>query len=146
MNSLLYIMSKPPPVTWDGVNAEMYQAHLRKRVGWLDTDEVAGFAYINNVVRVQYAYAPVVVWSSSCKEVKKIVENSCIRVNKLDPIKINGDALHSVVNVMKRDQVHSKAKKGDDLIDLILARTQWHREKDMVIYSIPPLLLLPFGF
>ena len=72
--------------------------------------------------------------------------NSCARVNELDPIKINGDALHSVVNVMKRDQVHPKAKKGDDLTYPILARTQWHREKDMVIYSMPTLLLLPFGF
>ena len=47
---------------------------------------------------------------------------------------------------MQRDQVHPKAKKGDDLTDPILARMQWHGEKDMVIYSMPPLLLLPFGF
>ena len=50
------------------------------------------------------------------------------------------------MNVMKRDQVHPKAKKGDDITDTILARTQWHEEKDMVIYSLPPLLLSLFGF
>ena len=103
MNSLFYVMSKPPPVTWDGVNAKMYQANLRKRVGCMEMDKVAGFAYINNVGRVQYAYAPVVVWSNSGKEVEKIVTNSCARINKLAPIEINGDALHSVVNVTKRD-------------------------------------------
>ena len=74
-------MSKPPPVTWDGVNAKMNQANLRKRVGHMDSDEVAGFAYINNVGRVQYAYALVVVWSSGGKEVEKIVANSCARIN-----------------------------------------------------------------
>ena len=47
----------------------------------METDEVAGFAYINNVGRVQYAYAPVVVWSSSGKEVEKIVANLCARIN-----------------------------------------------------------------
>ena len=146
MNSLLYIMSKPPPVNWNGVNTKMYQANLRKRVGRMETDEVVGFTYINNVGRVQYAYAPVVVWSIGGKEVEKIVANSCARINELAHIEINFDALHSVVNVMKRDQVHPKAKKGENLMDPILARTQWHGEKDMVIYSMPPLLLLPFGF
>ena len=96
--------------------------------------------------RVQYAYAPVVVWSSSSKDVEKIMANSCAILNKLYPIEVNGDELHSAGNVIKRYQVHPKAKKGDDLTDPILARTQWHGEKDMVIYSLPPLLLLPFGF
>ena len=84
-------MSKPPSVTWYGVNADMYQANLSKKVGRIDTYKVAGFAYINNVGRVQYTYDPVVVWSSSRKELEKIVANSCSMVNELDPIDINGD-------------------------------------------------------
>ena len=96
------MISKPPPMTWEGVNAKLYQENLRKKVGRLDMDEVAGFSYINNVGWIKYDYAPVVVWSSSGKEVEKIVANSSARFNELAPIEINGDALHSVVNMMEQ--------------------------------------------
>ena len=59
----------------------MYQANLKKKLDRLETDEVAAFAYINNVGRVQDAYAPLVVWISSGKEVEKIVEKSSARLN-----------------------------------------------------------------
>ena len=108
--------------------------------------DVADFAYVKNMGRVQYAYAQVVVWSISGKEVEKIVTNLSAKLYYLDPIEINGDVLHSVVNIMKQKQVHPKSNKGDDLIDPIFARTPWYGEKDMVVHSMPSLLMLPFVF
>ena len=57
MSSLLHSLSLPPPLCWEVVNGDHFQATLRYKVDKIKGGEVAELAYVNGGGRLQYAYS-----------------------------------------------------------------------------------------
>ena len=112
----------------------------------IESTPVASIRFINMNQKLQSLFAPTMIYDSGGVPTK-IVGNAADSLADIQLTELGTDALKYTVNVMRKADIDTRVQMGQALTADKTKGTKWEslKHKDLVAFSIPSVLLLPYG-
>ena len=106
---------------------------------------VAALVFVHESGNIQYLYAPSVIYDDTGNPMK-VFGNACDSQVDFRPIKVGKEAFTFTVNIKRKNLVGVKTLQGQVIEpDKLSATFNPLKQTDLVAYSVPAVLLIPFG-